>query len=99
MICAECGLVWDMNDPDRPECAAETPIPVPAFPVRHTDGGRWGSQLASYALPPELPVEIAVAMLEHLERAAFSATTNRTGPLATCAMQEAYGLMRERLTK
>lgn len=25
MSCSECGLVWDMNDDDPPECGAEPP--------------------------------------------------------------------------
>lgn len=26
MFCDRCGLVWDMNDPDRPECVTDAQI-------------------------------------------------------------------------
>lgn len=27
MICARCGIVWDVNDPDPPTCLDEVPKP------------------------------------------------------------------------
>lgn len=33
-ICAKCGLVWDMNDPDPPQCPQEQPARVAMATIR-----------------------------------------------------------------
>lgn len=30
MICSKCGLVWDVNDPEPPECGTGKPTPLTA---------------------------------------------------------------------
>jgi hypothetical protein len=38
MMCGKCGLGWDMNDPDPPECGRHARAAVPALPAAKVDG-------------------------------------------------------------
>lgn len=57
MICAPCGLTWDINDPEPPEChrnikrAAEA---SPVMPHRYGQG----------RLPDQLPADLASEMVK-----------------------------------
>ena len=65
MRCVPCGLVWDMNDPEPPECRknikraiarvakVEADI-LPVMPHRHGQG----------RLPDELPADVAAEMVK-----------------------------------
>ena len=64
MICAPCGLTWDTNDPEPPECrknikraaarvAAFEAEAVPVMPHRYGQG----------KFPPELPADVAGEMV------------------------------------
>lgn len=36
MMCPRCGLQWDVNDPDPPECKKDQPKPRVALRDRNT---------------------------------------------------------------
>jgi len=88
MICAPCGLNWDVNDPEPPECRknikraiarvakVEADI-LPVMPHRH-DQGR---------LPDELPPDLAGEMVK----------TFQANGRGVAAMQAAYRLFLDRV--
>ncbi len=63
MICAPCGLTWDTNDPEPPECrknikraiARVAKIEEDAAPLKSKESGR---------LPAALPDDVAVEMVK-----------------------------------
>lgn len=40
MICGACGLQWDINDPEPPECDPNQPVIIDAFDVSHVLVGK-----------------------------------------------------------
>ncbi len=60
MICAPCGLAWDMNDPEPPECrknikrAVAKVAKIEAAPLPIKPKG----------MPTELPVDVAAEMVK-----------------------------------
>ena len=88
MRCVPCGLVWDMNDPEPPECRknikraiarvakVEADI-LPVMPHRHGQG----------RLPDELPPDLAGEMVK----------TFQANGRGVAAMQAAYRLFLDRV--
>lgn len=52
MICAPCGLNWDTNDPEPPECRKKPRTPKIEVEAPKVSG-----------LPVELPVDVAAEMV------------------------------------
>jgi hypothetical protein len=93
MICAPCGLNWDVNDPEPPECrknikratARVAKIEAEALPViphRHGQG----------RLPDELPPDLATEMVKTYQA---NARDGLKGQIA--GMQAAYRLFLDRV--
>lgn len=91
MICAPCGLTWDTNDPEPPECRKVDKRPKP--PKRPGDGlfkvnqSLLEAPKARQGLPHELPNDVAAEMVKTYQANA--------GGLA--GMQAAYRLFLDRV--
>ena len=82
MRCVPCGLVWDMNDPEPPECrknikravakVAKIEAPLPIKPK---------------GMPTELPVDVAAEMVK----------TYQANAGGLSGMQAAYRLFLDRV--
>ena len=83
MRCVPCGLVWDMNDPEPPECrknikrAVAKVAKIEAAPLPIKPKG----------MPTELPVDVAAEMVKTYQ-------ANRGG---LAGMQAAYRLFLDRV--
>lgn len=91
MRCVPCGLVWDMNDPEPPECrknikraiARVAKIEEEAAPLKSKEPRR---------LPVMLPDEVAVEMVKTYQ---VNARDGLKGQIA--GMQAAYRLFLDRV--
>lgn len=91
MICAPCGLNWDVNDPEPPECrknikraiARVAKIEEEAPPLKSKEPRR---------LPVTLPEEVAVEMVKTYQA---NARDGLKGQIA--GMQAAYRLFWDRV--
>ena len=91
MRCVPCGLVWDMNDPEPPECrknikraiARVAKIEAEAAPLKSKEPRR---------LPVILPDEVAVEMVKTYQA---NARDGLKGQIA--GMQAAYLLFLDRV--
>ena len=91
MICAPCGLNWDVNDPEPPECrknikraiARVAKIEEEAAPLKSKEPRR---------LPVMLPDEVAVEMVKTYQA---NARDGLKGQIA--GMQAAYRLFLDRV--
>lgn len=86
MICTPCGLNWDVNDPEPPECRkvdrrTKKAKQAAPDPVAHAK-----------ALPDELPPDVAVDMVKAYKA---NARDGITGQIA--GMQAAYRLFLDRV--
>jgi len=88
MICAPCGLTWDTNDPEPPECrknikrAIARVAKIEAAPLPIKPKG----------IPTELPDEVAVEMVKTYQA---NARDGLKGQIA--GMQAAYRLFLDRV--
>ena len=90
MICAPCGLTWDTNDPEPPECrknikravARVAKIEAEAAPLKPK----------APMLPHELPDDVAVEMVKTYQA---NARDGLKGQIA--GMQAAYRLFLDRV--
>lgn len=85
IICAACGLNWDMNDPDPPQCR-----PVDKRTKRAKAVAKFEADLkpkTSRKFPLELPADVAAEMV--------TAYQARGGSLA--GMRAAYRLLLDRI--
>ena len=86
MRCVPCGLVWDMNDPDPPECRKN--IKRAAAKV-----AKFEAETAPLkSLPRMLPDEVAVEMVKTYQA---NARDGLKGQIA--GMQAAYRLFLDRV--
>ena len=91
MRCVPCGLVWDMNDPEPPECrknikravAKVAKIEEEAAPLKSKEPRRF---------PVMLPEEVAVEMVKTYQA---NARDGLKGQIA--GMQAAYRLFLDRV--
>lgn len=88
MRCVPCGLVWDMNDPEPPECrknikrAVAKVAKIEAAPLPIKPKG----------MPTELPVDVAAEMVKTYQA---NARDGLKGQIA--GMQAAYRLFLDRV--
>lgn len=85
MICGACGLQWDVNDTEPPEC-----------PKTGTEARGSGAPLdipppQRKGLPAELPEDVAAEMFQTLQYA------RATGADGVEAMRRAYRLLLDRV--
>lgn len=80
MHCSNCGLTWDMNDPEPPECPEtrikrardqaigriEESLGVP-IETQGTETGRWSREIPDWFKPMSLPWYIAQQKAEKLK--------------------------------
>lgn len=91
MICVPCGLVWDMNDPEPPECrkhikraaAKVAKFEAETAPLKSKEPRRF---------PVTLPDEVAVEMVKTYQA---NARDGLKGQIA--GMQAAYRLFLDRV--
>lgn len=89
MRCVPCGLVWDMNDPEPPECrknikrAVAKVAKIEAAPLKSKEPRRF---------PVMLPDEVAVEMVKTYQA---NARDGLKGQIA--GMQAAYRLFLDRV--
>lgn len=87
MICAPCGLAWDMNDPEPPECHKNikrvAKIEEEAAPLKSKEPRR---------LPVMLPDDVAAEMVKTYQA---NARDGLKGQIA--GMQAAYRLFLDRV--
>ena len=85
MICAPCGLTWDTNDPEPPECRKNIKRAVAR--VAKIEEEAAPSSPRPRRLPVMLPDEVAVEMVK----------TYQANAGGVAAMQAAYRLFLDRV--
>lgn len=97
MICTPCGLAWDMNDPEPPECKRHAMEPKlktkrPGDGLFKVDQSLLEALKARSSLPHELPDDVAVEMVKTYQA---NARDGIKGQIA--GMQAAYRLFLDRV--
>ena len=89
MICAACGLNWDVNDPEPPECRKNIKRAIAKVTAQFEQENR---PAKGRGLPVELPDDVAAEMVK-VYRA--NARDGLKGQIA--GMQAAYRLFLDRM--
>ena len=92
MICAPCGLTWDTNDPEPPECRKVDRRTKKAKDAAARLDAAMTHAKARKGLPHELPDEVAVEMVKTYQA---NARDGLKGQIA--GMQAAYRLFLDRV--
>ncbi len=90
MICAPCGLNWDTNDPEPPECRKN--IKRAAAKVAKFEAETAPLKPKAKGLPVDLPSDVAVEMVKTYQA---NARDGLKGQIA--GMQAAYRLFLDRV--
>ena len=88
MICAPCGLTWDTNDPEPPECRKNIKRAVARVAKIEAEA----APLNAKKWPDELPDHVAVEMVKAYQA---NARDGINGQIA--GMQAAYRLFLDRV--
>ena len=91
MICAPCGLTWDTNDPEPPECRKNIKRAVARVAKIEAEAAPLKVKKAP-AFPHELPDDVAAEMVKTYQA---NARDGLKGQIA--AMQAAYRLFLDRV--
>lgn len=91
MICAPCGLTWDTNDPEPPECRKNIKRAIARVAKIEEQAAPRNSKQAP-AFPHELPDDVAVEMVKTFQA---NARDGLKGQIA--GMQAAYRLFLDRV--
>ena len=91
MICAACGLTWDTNDPEPPECRKNIKRAVARVAKFEEQTAPLKVKKAP-AFPHELPADVAVEMVKTYQA---NARGGLKGQIA--GMQAAYRLFLDRV--
>ena len=91
MICAPCGLTWDTNDPEPPECRKNIKRAVARVAKIEEQTAPLKAKKAP-AFPHELPADVAVEMVKTYQA---NARDGLKGQIA--GMQAAYRLFLDRV--
>ncbi len=86
MICAPCGLNWDVNDPEPPECRKNIKRAIARVAKIEEEAAPLKVKKAP-AFPHELPADVAAEMVKTYQ-------ANRGG---LAGMQAAYRLFLDRM--
>jgi len=90
MICAPCGLTWDTNDPEPPECRKNIKRAVARVAKIEAEAAPLKPKAPK--LPHELPDDVAVEMVKTYQA---NARDGLKGQIA--GMQAAYRLFLDRV--
>ncbi len=91
MMCAPCGLTWDTNDPEPPECRKNIKRAIARVAKIEEQAAPRNAKQAP-AFPHELPDEVAVEMVKTYQA---NARDGLKGQIA--GMQAAYRLFLDRV--
>lgn len=91
MICAPCGLIWDTNDPEPPECRKNIKRAVARVAKIEEQTAPLKAKKAP-AFPHELPADVAAEMVKTYQA---NARDGIKGQIA--GMQAAYRLFLDRV--
>ena len=91
MRCVPCGLVWDMNDPEPPECRKNIKRAVARVAKIEEQTAPLKTKKAP-AFPHELPADVAAEMVKTYQA---NARDGLKGQIA--GMQAAYRLFLDRV--
>lgn len=91
MICAPCGLNWDVNDPEPPECRKNIKRTIARVAKIEEEAAPLKSK-APRQLPVMLPEDVAVEMVKTYQA---NARDGLKGQIA--GMQAAYRLFLDRV--